>query len=126
MNDFFLKENTDFTPFSTQHLLVVLMLFLFGFILIRWAIKQSEKRQILIGNILAISISLFVIIGFAIKLFSDNFNIQEHLPLHLCSILALTIPIVSIKRIYLHYEIIFFLILAGTLQSLITPSSYSF
>ncbi|MFN0729699.1 YwaF family protein [Polaribacter gochangensis] len=126
MNDFFLKENSDFIPFSVQHLLVVVFLFLFGYILIKWAKKQSEKIQILTGNILTITISLFVIIGFVLRLYSNNFNIQEHLPLHLCSFLALIIPIVSIKRNYVHYEIVFFLILAGTLQSLITPSSYSF
>jgi hypothetical integral membrane protein (TIGR02206 family) len=126
LNDFFLKENSNFIPFSVQHLLVVLLLFLFGYLLIKWAKKQSEKTQILTGNILTISISLFVIIGFVIKIYGDNFNIQEDLPLHLCSFLALIIPIVSLKRNHLHYEIIFFLILAGTLQSIITPSSYSF
>ena len=126
LNDFFLKENTDFTPFSTQHLLVVLVCFLLGLLLIKWAKKQSGKTQIITGNILAISISLFVVFGTVLKMYTGTFNLQEHLPLHLCSFMALIIPIVSLKRNYLHYEILFFLILTGTFQSLVTPSSYNF
>ena len=40
--------------------------------------------------------------------------------------LALIIPVLSFTRKYIYYEILFFLILAGTLQSLITPSEYNF
>lgn len=126
MNDFFLKENTGFTPFTLQHLVLIFILIAFGFLLIKWAKKQSEQVQIRTGNIITITISLFVIVGVILKTFSSDFDIQENLPLHLCSFLGLIIPIVSFKRKYLHYEIIFFLVLAGTLQSLITPSSYSF
>ena len=126
MKDFFLKENTDFTPFTLQHVAVLLILILFGVMFIRWAKKQSERTQFLAGNIFAIAISLAVIIGVALKIYAGSFDVQEHLPLHICSFLALTIPIVSFKRKYLHYEIVFFLILSGTFQSLVTPSSYSF
>jgi hypothetical integral membrane protein (TIGR02206 family) len=126
LNNFFLKENTGFTPFTLQHLVLILILIVFGIVLIKWAKKQPEKTQICTGNVLTITISLFVITGVVIKIYSGSFNIQEHLPLHLCSFLALIIPIVSLKRKYLHYEIIFFLILAGTTQSILTPSSNSF
>lgn len=126
MNNFFFKENSDFTPFTLQHLLVVFICFLIGYILIKWAKNQTEKTQFKTGNIIAFSISSFIIIGNGIKIYANDYDIQKDLPLHLCSFLALTIPIFSLKRKYLHYEILLFLILAGTLQSLITPSSYSF
>ena len=126
MNDFFFQENTGFTPFTVQHLLLIILLIAFGVILIKWAKKQSKKKQITAGNILANSISSFVIVGTGLKMYSGTFNIQEHLPLHLCSFLALTVPIVSYYRRYVHYEIVFFLILTGTFQSLVTPSSYNF
>ena len=126
MNEFFFKQNTDFTPFTLQHVLVILFLVLFGIFLIKWAKNQSKKSQIFIGNFLAFSISLSVIIGTLLKVYNGDFNYQEHLPFHLCSFLALIIPVLSIKRKYLHYEILFFLILTGTFQSLVTPSSYNF
>jgi hypothetical integral membrane protein (TIGR02206 family) len=124
--DFFLKENDNFTPFSIQHLLVILFFICFGAILILFTQKQKKNNQTKIGNILAFSISFTVILGTILNISKDDFNYQEDLPLHLCSFLALIIPILSITRKFLYFEIFFFLILAGTLQSLITPDEYNY
>ena len=126
MNDFFFGENADFVPFSGQHILISAIVIVFGTILIYWAKKQSEQIQFLTGNIIASSISLTVIFGSILNIYKQDFNYQEDLPLHLCSFLALIIPILSFTRKYIYYEIFFFLIIAGTLQSLITPSDYNF
>ncbi len=126
MNDFFFGENADFIPFSKQHILISAIVITLGTILIYWAKKQSEQIQILTGNVLASSISLTVIFGSILNIYKPDFNYQEDLPLHLCSFLALIIPVLSFTRKYIYYEILFFLILAGTLQSLITPSEYNF
>ena len=126
MKDFFLSENTDFIPFTIQHLVVVLFCFLFGLLLIKFSQKQSEKNQIIICNLFAFSIIIAVIFGTFLEIFKENFNYQENLPLHLCSFLALLIPILSYTRKLLYFEVFFFLILAGTLQSLITPSEYNY
>lgn len=126
MNDFFFGENADFVPFSGQHILISAIVIVFGTILIFWAKKQSEQIQFLTGNIIASSISLTVIFGSILNIYKPDFNYQEDLPLHLCSFLALVIPVLSFTRKYIYYEIFFFLILAGTLQSLITPSDYNF
>ena len=126
MNDFFFGENADFVPFSGQHILISAIVIVFGTILIFWAKKQSEQIQFLTGNIIASSISLTVIFGSILNIYKLDFNYQEDLPLHLCSFLALVIPVLSFTRKYIYYEIFFFLILAGTLQSLITPSDYNF
>ena len=126
MKDFFLSENTDFIPFTIQYLVVVLFCFLFGLLLIKFSQKQSEKNQIIIGNLFAFSITIAVIFGTFLEIFKENFNYQENLPLHLCSFLALLIPILSYTRKLLYFEVFFFLILAGTLQSLITPSEYNY
>ena len=126
MNDFFFGENADFVPFSGQHILISAIVIVFGTILIFCAKKQSEQIQFLTGNIIASSISLTVIFGSILNSYKPDFNYQEDLPLHLCSFLALVIPVLSYTRKYIYYEIFFFLILAGTLQSLITPSDYNF
>lgn len=126
MKDFFILENTDFIPFTLQHLVVVLFCFLFGILLVKFSQKQSKKNQNLIGNLFAFSISITVIFGTFLNVLKGNFNYQENLPLHLCSFLALLIPILSYTRKLLYFEVFFFLILAGTVQSLITPSEYNY
>ena len=124
--DFFLKENNNFTPFSVQHIIVVLFCFCFGFALIFITKKQTSKMQSIIGNFLAFSICFTVILGTFVHLYKGNFNTQEDLPLHLCSFLGLVIPVLSVTKKFVYYEIFFFLILAGTLQSLITPNEYNY
>ena len=124
--DFFLKENNNFTPFSVQHAIVALFCISFGFALIFITKKQTSKVQSIIGNILAFSICFTVVLGTFIHLYKGNFNIQEDLPLHLCSFLALVIPVLSVTKKFVYYEIFFFLIMAGTMQSLITPDEYNY
>ena len=124
--DFFLKENNNFTPFTLQHAIVALFCICFGFALIVITKKQTNKVQSIIGNVFAFSICFTVLLGTFVHLYKGNFNIQEDLPLHLCSFLALIIPVLSVTKKFVYYEIFFFLILAGTLQSLITPDEYNY
>jgi len=126
LNDFFFEENVDFIPFSEQHFWIIIILILFGISIISWSKRQTERIQIITGNIFAFSISLSVVFGSILNVYKPDFNYQEDLPLHLCSFLALIIPVLSFTRKYLFYEIFLFLILAGTLQSLITPTEYNY
>ncbi|WP_262890560.1 YwaF family protein [Winogradskyella costae] len=51
----------------------------------------------------------------------DNYNFKTDLPLFLCSLLALIIPIFTHYRRYWKFEILVFWIIGGTLQAVITP-----
>lgn len=124
--DFFLKENSDFSAFSIQHLWVVFLCICFGTFLILCTKKQNKRTQSIIGNIFAFSIAFTVVLGILVKIYKGNFNFQEDLPLHLCSFLGLTIPLLSVTKNFVFYEVFFFLIIAGTLQSLITPDQYNY
>jgi len=126
LKDFFFKENSNFIPFTLQHLWVNFVIILLCCLLIFWTKRQHKRTQIKVGNIIAFSISGSVIFGTFLKVYQGNFNYQEDLPLHLCSFLALIIPILSTTRKFLYYEIFYFLILGGTLQSLITPDEYNY
>ena len=126
MIDFFLKENSNFTPFTLQHLGVALFFICIGTALILWAQKQNEKTKTRTGNLFAFSIAITIIFGTFLKIYKGEFNYQEDLPLHLCSFLGLTAPILSITKKLVYYEVFFFLVLAGTLQSVITPDEYNY
>ena len=124
MIDFFLKENSNFTPFTLQHLGVALFFICIGTALILWAQKQNEKTKTRTGNLFAFSIA--IIFGTFLKIYKGEFNYQEDLPLHLCSFLGLTVPLLSLTKKFVYYEVFFFLVLAGTLQSVITPDEYNY
>ena len=126
MIDFFLKENSNFTPFTLQHLGVALFFICIGTALILWAQKQNEKTKTRTGNLFAFSIAITIIFGTFLKIYKGEFNYQEDLPLHLCSFLGLSAPLLSITKKLVYYEVFFFLVLAGTLQSVITPDEYNY
>jgi len=126
LKDFFLNDNTDFIPFSSQHLIVILCFGLFGILLIQFAKRQTVSRQILVGNIFAISITLSIFLGVFINIYKGNFDIQKDLPLHLCSFLGLLLPFFSFTRKYVLYEVLLFLIFAGTSQAIITPDEKNY
>ncbi len=126
MIDFFLKDNNHFTPFSAQHLGVVLFLIFCGVALILWAKKQNKKTQTRVGNLFTFSIAFTIIFGTFLKIYKGDFNYQEDLPLHLCSFLGLTAPLLSLTKKFVYYEVFFFLVMAGTLQSVITPDQYNY
>ena len=88
--------------------------------------KTKEKTQTRVGNLLTISIATTIIFGTFLKIYKGDFNYQEDLPLHLCSFLGLTAPLLSLTKKIVYYEVFFFLILAGTLQSVITPDQYNY
>ncbi|PHR68806.1 MAG: TIGR02206 family membrane protein [Lutibacter sp.] len=117
----FLKDNNEFVMFGMQHLVATLFFILFGFLLIRWAKKQPKYKQIKVGNTFAFSLSFVVILWTVIKIYQRGFDIQHDLPFHLCNFIALFLPIFSITRKKIYYEILLFWILAGTSQAVITP-----
>ncbi|MDB4171137.1 TIGR02206 family membrane protein [Polaribacter sp.] len=126
MIDFFLKDNNQFIPFSAQHFGVVLFLIFCGVALILWTKKQNKKTQTRTGNLFAFSIAFTIIFGTFLKMYKGDFNYQEDLPLHLCSFLGLTAPLLSLTKKFVYYEVFFFLVMAGTLQSVITPDEYNY
>ena len=107
--------------FGNQHVIAFIFYLIFGILLINWAKNINQKKQYIVGNILAFSLSTTVIVWTFLKIYLNGFNIKEDLPLHLCNIIALLLPVFSITKNKTIYEILFFWILAGTSHSVITP-----
>lgn len=107
---------------SLEHWLPILIALILGVAIIYYAKKHPGlKIQSQLIHIIAIGVSLTVI-GFHLhKLLFDDYDIQKDLPLYLCSLLAILIPLFTYYRKFWMYEILVFWIIAGTLQAVITP-----
>jgi hypothetical integral membrane protein (TIGR02206 family) len=78
---------------------------------------QKQKAVHYIGGFVS-----FTIIAFhAYRMCFDTYNFRTDLPLYLCSLMALLIPIFTYYRKYWMFEILVFWIIGGTLQGVITP-----
>lgn len=107
---------------SFAHLLPILLAVLLGFVTIQYAnIKLNVNQQYRLVHFIAIGVSLMVISFHLHKSMTEDYNIQKDLPLYLCSLLAILIPIFTYYRKFWMYEILVFWIFAGTLQAIITP-----
>ncbi len=107
---------------SSEHLFPILIASFLAVIFIRYSKgKLSKVQQQKAFNLLGFFVSL-TIASFHLYLISlGNYNLKTDLPLYLCSLIALLIPIFTHFRNYLMYEILLFWIVAGTLQGVITP-----
>ena len=118
----FFRENNEFIMFGIQHFLTLLFFLVVGIVLIKWAKKLPEERRYRVLHHIAIGLSLTVLLWTGLNILLRGFLIEEDLPLHLCNIMALLLPIFTYTRRKLYFQILFFWILAGTSHALITPT----
>ena len=107
---------------SLEHILPILFSVIFCFIFIKYSKRKlGKKQQEKALHFFACLVSLTV---FAFHLYSyslGNYNITTDLPLYLCSLIALLIPLFTYYRKFWMFEILLFWIIAGTSQGVITP-----
>ena len=107
---------------SLEHIIPIFTAFLFSILLIKFAKNTSkEKLKLRVFNGLAIFVSLFVLSFHLYQICFKSYDFKTDLPLYLCSLIALLIPVFSFYRKYWMFEILVFWIIAGTLQGVITP-----
>ena len=107
---------------STQHLAPIIIAFLFSIVFIKYAQRELNKTQQKNAlHIFACVISLIVIVFHAHIISLGFYNISTDLPLYLCSLLGLIIPIFTYYRKFWMYEVLVFWIIGGTLQAVLTP-----
>lgn len=108
--------------FSPSHLLPILFIALMGVVCIMSANTYlSERGKTLLGTAFAMIAALGVLIRIWALYLDGDFTIQTELPLHLCRVLGLAAPVIMYFRNRKHLGVMYFLVLAGTLQANITP-----
>lgn len=117
----FFRDNNAFTMFGFQHIIAILFFALFGYTLIVWAKKLSEKKQHQLGIVISIFLCASLVVWTLSRIYIQGFDATEHLPLHLCNIISLLLPIFAVTRKKWMYEVLLFWIMAGTSQAIITP-----
>ena len=107
---------------SLEQLVPILVAVLFSFILFRFSKRYLNKQeQETVLHVLAIFISLTVISFHIYKISQGGYNFRTDLPLYLCSLLGLIIPVFTYYKRNWMYEILLFWIIAGTTQAIATP-----
>ncbi|SDI15455.1 YwaF family protein [Winogradskyella thalassocola] len=107
---------------SFQHIIPILFATIWTVFLVNYSSKnfnefQKQKAVHYLGWFVSLTL-----IGFHVyRMLYDNYNFKTDLPLYLCSLMALLIPVFTYYRKYWMFEILVFWIIGGTLQAVITP-----
>ncbi|HUR12740.1 MAG TPA: TIGR02206 family membrane protein [Flavitalea sp.] len=118
----YLEKYEPFHPFGTSHLVVLLFILIFSLCIPMLSRKLfPAKLQVLTGIILGAFVTINFIAWYFVLYASDLFDTNEHLPLQLCHMGNLFILPVMMNRDKRWFRILYFWVMAGTLQAIVTP-----
>lgn len=121
----FLKDNTDFTLFGQQHLAMMALILAACITLPRTSKRRlGEQRQLLIVRLLYITLAFWVLFWIAIRMWQGYFDPKTDLPFDICNMLALALPLLMWRPSHRIHSIVYFWIMGGTIQAVITPHLY--
>ncbi|WOD42928.1 YwaF family protein [Hwangdonia lutea] len=107
---------------SLEHILPILVSVLFCVFFIRHSKRKFTKsQQAKALHTFGCLVSLVVLTFHLYHVSLGNYSIKTDLPLYLCSLVALLIPIFTYFRKFWMYEILLFWIIAGTTHGVLTP-----
>lgn len=107
---------------SLEHLVPIVIAIIFTLIVIINARRtQNPFNYNQLFQLVGVAISATVIGFHSYRALFFEYNFSEDLPLYLCSLVAILIPIYTYSRHYWMFEILLFWIIAGTLNAVITP-----
>jgi hypothetical integral membrane protein (TIGR02206 family) len=122
----FFAYNNDFQTFSSQHITMLAIVLAVSILLPFFAKRVLNPwHQLWLSRGMAILISFWVLVYILIKLWLGDFNYKTDLPLDICNIIGLLLPFLMWKPSYKVHEVLYFWILAGTLQANITPHLFN-
>ncbi len=118
----FFRPNTDFQLFGNQHLVMIALTLGLAFG-ISFFVKNSlfKHHQLTIGRALTLLICLAVVGWIGIRMAMGEFDYKTDLPFDICNIVALSLPFLMWQPNPRIHEVLYFWILAGTMQAVLTP-----
>jgi len=119
----FITNNYQGGPFQflgVSHIITLLLIVLLNIFLLRDK-KRDDKARLRTRWVIAIILWLNEASYHLWQSYFGLWNVQEHLPLHACSILIWLSGFMLIKKNRTIYEFAYFMGIAGALQALFTP-----
>ena len=114
-------EQFGFKSFSQEHIFIVIASIGIGLGAIRFGRRSTAEQATQLGKAIGWTVLGFEVVWLMHKWLNGTFNTKENLPLDLCNICALVIPLVMMRRHEWLFQIMYYWVLTFTLQGLLTP-----
>ncbi len=120
--EYFYTSINEFASFSLEHLFVILAYSLFAIGTFVFANKYlNEQGKYRLGFALALIPMLMVILRMYVIYRMGDFSYMKDLPLFICRLVSFILPIMLIKKSKSLFGILYFWVMAGTSNAVITP-----
>ena len=118
---FFLVVHTSFRAFTWAHALPIGLAMVLLYLWIIWARHRTLTVQNRIGAFPALLLPVLIMCDAVLGIALGTFKVSEDLPLHMCRLAAFAIPWMLLRRDRTVFGVLYFWVLAGTLQAIVTP-----
>ena len=120
----FFQDNIPFSAYGTSHSVVLLITFILVGLIFVANKKLSNQTNLLIGRWFSIFLALTVVVYTIFEMALGRFTIAEDLPLSTCNLFCILAPWLFWRPQFKSFVVVYFLVMAGTLQAVITPDLY--
>ena len=125
MDHLFFSFDIPFKSFSTDHWWALTTFIICLSLIIAISTKLKPQHNLWLARIIAILLSVTVL-GFSwIHWLNGLFNYRVDLPLSICNLFALLAPLLFWQPNFKRFEVIYFLVICGTFQAMLTPDLYA-
>ena len=121
----FFSFNIPFASFSSSHWCTLAVFVGLLALVIKLGQKLSGGQNLWLGRGIAVFLTITVLIFSWIHSYNGLFNHKVDLPLSICNLFALLAPLLFWHPNFRRFEIIYFLVLCGTFQAMLTPDLYA-
>ena len=120
----FFSNEIPFIAYSNSHLVVLCFSLLLLVLTLIASKKLSTEKNLFIGRCLTLILALSVVFYTVFEVALGRFTIAEDLPLSLCNLFSILAPFVLWNPKLKFFEPVYFLVMAGTFQAIVTPDLY--
>lgn len=117
----FLSDSIPFATFGTYHLLTLMSFITLVFVTLMFVPRWSEDNKRFLFKIACWTVFSSYLSLLLLLYAVDGFQPSYNLPLYLCNITGLALPIFAHRINQSFFEVFYFWIIGGTLQAIITP-----
>jgi len=121
----FFSFDIPFASFSPLHWWTLVAFAGILLLIVNVGRRLSAQQNLWLGRAIALFLSVTVVIFSWIHSWNGLFNYKVDLPLSICNLFALLAPLLFWQPNFRRFEVIYFLVLCGTFQAMLTPDLYA-
>ena len=106
---------------SLEHITPIIIGVVLFVLMLKYAKNKTEVFNHKLIHRFACFVALFLTSFHIYHIIWSDYDFNENLPLYLCSLMGLLIPILTYTKKQVWFEIFVFLIISGTIQGVVTP-----